>query len=129
MFCTLVAVTITASAVDGAVNRPVELIVPALADQLTDGLKGPVPCTVALHCDVWPVITAEGEHATATELTDDPGAICTETAVFPDTAGFCMLVAVMVAVAAEAGAVKSPVELIAPTLADQVTAELKLPVP
>lgn len=40
-----------------------------------------------------------------------------------------MLVAVMVAVAAETGAVKSPVELIAPTLADHVTDELKLPVP
>jgi hypothetical protein len=40
-----------------------------------------------------------------------------------------MLVAVMVALAADAGAVKSPVALIAPTLADQVTDELKLPVP
>jgi hypothetical protein len=35
----------------------------------------------------------------------------------------------MVAVAAEAGAVKSPVELITPTLAVHVTDELKLPVP
>ncbi len=50
-------------------------------------------------------------------------------AEFPDTAGFCVLVAVMVAVVAEAGAVKSPVELITPTLADHVTDELKLPVP
>jgi hypothetical protein len=71
----------------------------------------------------------DGAHVTETELTVEPGATCTETAAFPDTAGFCMLVAVMVAVAAEAGAVKSPDELIMPTLADQVTEELKLPVP
>ena len=51
------------------------------------------------------------------------------TAAFPDTVGFWVLVAVRVAVAAERGAVKSPVELIVPTLADHVTDELKLPVP
>jgi hypothetical protein len=50
-------------------------------------------------------------------------------AVFPNTAGFCMLVAVMVAAAAADGAVNSPVALIAPTLADHLTEELKLPVP
>ena len=66
---------------------------------------------------------------TETELTDELGAACTVTAAFPDTLGLCALVAVMVAVAAEAGAVKSPVALIAPTLADHVTEELKLPVP
>jgi hypothetical protein len=66
---------------------------------------------------------------TETEVTDETGAACTEIADFPDTAGFCALVAVMVAVAAEAGAVKSPVELITPTLADHVTDELKVPVP
>ena len=66
---------------------------------------------------------------TETELTDELGAACTETADFPDTAGFCVLVAVMVAVAAEAGAVKRPVALIVPTFVDQVTDELKLPVP
>ncbi len=66
---------------------------------------------------------------TETEVTDGPGAACTETADFPDTAGFWVLVAVMVAVAAERGAVKRPVELIVPTLADHETDELKLPVP
>jgi hypothetical protein len=66
---------------------------------------------------------------TETEVTDEPGAACTVMAAFPDTVGFCMLVAVMVAEAAEGGAVKSPVGLIVPTLADHVTDELKLPVP
>jgi hypothetical protein len=40
-----------------------------------------------------------------------------------------VLVAVMVAVAAEAGAVKSPPGLIVPTLADHVTEDENLPVP
>jgi hypothetical protein len=66
---------------------------------------------------------------TPTEVTDEPGAACTETADFPAMAGFCVLVAVMVAVAAEGGAVKSPPGLIVPTLADHVTDEEKLPVP
>jgi hypothetical protein len=67
------------------------------------------------------VVTVEGLQLTETEVTDELGAACTETADFPDTAGFCMLVAVIVAVAAEGGAVKSPVEVIVPTLADHVT--------
>jgi hypothetical protein len=66
---------------------------------------------------------------TETEVIDETGAACTAMADFPETAGFCVLVAVMVAVAAEVGAVKSPVELIVPTLADHVTDELKVPVP
>lgn len=40
-----------------------------------------------------------------------------------------MLVAVSVAVPAEAGAVKTPLAFTEPLLADHVTAELKLPVP
>ena len=40
-----------------------------------------------------------------------------------------MLVAVSVAAPAEAGAVKTPLAFTVPLLADQVTAELKLPVP
>lgn len=75
------------------------------------------------------MLTVKGLQLTETEITDAAGAACTETADFPDTAGFCVLVAVIVAVAAEEGAVNSPVELIVPTLADHVTDELKLPVP
>jgi hypothetical protein len=74
-------------------------------------------------------MTVDGLQVTETEVINDTGAACTVMAAFPDTAGFCVLVAVMVAVAPEAGAVKSPVELIAPTLADHVTDELKVPVP
>jgi hypothetical protein len=62
-------------------------------------------------------------------VTDELGAACTATTDCPDTAEFCVLVAVIVAVAAEVGAVKSPVGLIVPIFADQVTDELKLPVP
>jgi hypothetical protein len=127
--CTLVAVTIAAPADAGAVKRPVGLTVPTLADQVTDGLKLPVPWTVALHWEVWPVTTVNGLQVTATEVTEELGAACTETADFPVMAGFCVLVAVMVAVAAEGGAVKSPPGLIVPTLADHVTDEAKLPVP
>jgi hypothetical protein len=71
----------------------------------------------------------DGLHVTETDVTDEAGAAWTVTAVFPETVGFWVLVALTVAVAAEAGAVKRPVELTVPTLADQVTVELKLPVP
>jgi hypothetical protein len=41
----------------------------------------------------------------------------------------CVLVAVTVTLPAAAGAVKRPLVLMVPPLADHVTAELKLPVP
>jgi len=41
----------------------------------------------------------------------------------------CVLVAVTVTLSGKAGAVKRPLVLIVPTLADHATAELKLPVP
>jgi hypothetical protein len=47
----------------------------------------------------------------------------------PEMLVFWTLVAVMVAVAAVVGAVKSPLELIEPALADHVMAELYAPVP
>jgi hypothetical protein len=42
----------------------------------------------------------------------------------PDFVGSCVLVAVTVAVPAEAGAVKTPAALTVPLLADQATMEL-----
>ncbi len=54
---------------------------------------------------------------------------CTITGAVPDFVASCVLVAVTVTLPAEAGAVKSPLELMLPPLALQVTAELKLPVP
>jgi hypothetical protein len=104
-------------------------MVPTLADHVTDELKLPVPWTFALHWEVWPVMTVEGLQVAETEVIDEPGAACTVTADFPDTAGFWVLVAVMVAVAAEEGAVKRPVGLMVPAVADHVTDGLKLPVP
>jgi hypothetical protein len=47
----------------------------------------------------------------------------------PDFVGSCVLVAVTVAVPAEAGAVKTPAALTVPLLADQATMELYVPVP
>lgn len=54
---------------------------------------------------------------------------CTVTVAWPAIALFSTLVAVMVAVPADADAVKSPAELMVPAVTDHVTAELKLPVP
>ena len=66
---------------------------------------------------------------TETEVTDEAGAACTVIIAAPDTVGFCTLIAVTMTDPAAAGAVKRPVGLIVPTLADHVTDELKLPVP
>jgi hypothetical protein len=74
------------------------------------------------------VLTVDGSQATWTEVmveADD----CTVTEAEPDFVESCVLVAVTVAVPAEAGAVKTPLVFTVPPLADQVTAELKFPVP
>lgn len=63
----LVAVTVTVAAELGAVSNPLALIDPLLALHITVELKLPVPSTVALHCDVAPVVMDEGEQATDTE--------------------------------------------------------------
>ena len=52
------------------------------------------------------------------------GAAFTVIEAVPDTCEFCVLVAVMVTVAADAGAVKRPLALMVPALADHETAEL-----
>jgi hypothetical protein len=61
-------VMVTVPAVAGAVNRPLALIIPASADQVTAELYFPVPCTAALHCDVALVFTTAGLQETATEV-------------------------------------------------------------
>jgi hypothetical protein len=63
-----------------------------------------------------------------TDVTDEAAA-CTVIVAAPDTLGFCTLVAVTMTGPAAAGGVKRPAGLIAPTLADHVTEELKPPVP
>lgn len=66
---TLVAVTVTFAGDEGAVNAPLELMVPALTDQVTAEFNVPVPCTVALHCEVAPGATLVGVQVMATEET------------------------------------------------------------
>jgi hypothetical protein len=68
-------------------------------------------------------MTVDGLHAALTEVMVEDGAF-TVTDTVPDLAESCVLVAVTVAVAAVAGAVKSPLELMVPALADHVTVEL-----
>jgi hypothetical protein len=67
--CDEVAVTVTGVVDDtaGAVNRPEEEIVPALAVHVTPELKFPVPVTTAEHWLVWPDWMVEGEQVTVTE--------------------------------------------------------------
>ena len=71
--CVLVAVMVTDPAVAGAVNRPAVLIAPAAADHVTEELKLPVPCTVALHCEVACAATGEGVHETVTDKMEEDG--------------------------------------------------------
>jgi hypothetical protein len=67
-----------------------------------------------------------GEHTTETELTD--GTTATMMLVEFETAVFCVDAAVMAAVPAADG-VNSPDEDIDPPTADQLTCELKFPIP
>jgi hypothetical protein len=82
-----------------------------------------VPVTVALQCEVALVLTVDGVQATCTDvMVEEDGWTITE--AVPDFIGSCVLVAVTVAVPAEADAVKTPLALTVPPLADHLTAEL-----
>lgn len=54
---------------DGAVNAPLEVMAPELADHVTAEFGLPVPCTVALHCEGAPGATVVGVHEIVTEET------------------------------------------------------------
>ena len=85
----------------------------------------PVPFTVAVHCEVAPVFTVDGLHAAWIEvMVEGGGIVCRVMAEVPDLVGSSVLVAVMVTVPAEGGAVKAPLVLMVPPLADHVTTEL-----
>jgi len=73
VFCVEVAVTVTEvmAVTEGAVNKPLEEIVPALAVHVTPELKLPVPPTVAEHWLVPPELTVVGTQLTLTEVTED----------------------------------------------------------
>lgn len=121
----LVAVTVIEPVDAGAVKSPLESIVPPLAVHFTAELKLPVPCTVALHCDVALGAIVEGLQLTETEeIVGGPDPIATITVAVPVLVESSLLVAVTVTVAAELGAVRSPFALIEPLLAVHVTVEL-----
>src|SRR5215469_10299969 len=107
------------------------LMVPALAVQVTFGLKLPLPFTTALQAASWPVCTFVGVHVADTEFTDP--AVATVMTVEPVLLVSCVDVAVIVTwvVNGTVVAVNNPdVGLIVPLpLAVQVTVLLKLPVP
>jgi pyruvate-formate lyase-activating enzyme len=65
-----VAVIVTEVALEtgGAVNRPDELTLPALADHVTAELKLPVPDTFAEQLLVWSEVTIAGEQVTLIEV-------------------------------------------------------------
>jgi len=76
-----------------------------------------------VHCDVPPAFTVAGLQVNTTEVIV-VGADCTVMAAEPEIVVVWALVAVTVTPPAEVGAVKSPLELMEPPLADHVTAEL-----
>jgi len=130
--CVDVAVTVTVVGEEtmGAVRTPDAEIEPAVALQVTDELKLPVPVTVAEHWLVLPDETVDGKQLTLTAVIDPIGLTVTD--AVPDFVASWVEVAVTVTVVAEetVGAVSSPVEeIVALLLAVQVTAELKFPVP
>ena len=123
--CGDVAVRVDVPAAVG-VKTPDELIVPSVAAQVTAELNAPVPCTVAVQVDVCVVRIELGEQLTETDVIE--GDALTVTVADPDLLESCVEVAVMVAGPAAAG-VKTPDELIVPSVADHVTLELLLPDP
>lgn len=110
--------------VPAGVNTPEVVIAPSDADQVTDELYDPVPCTVAVQVDVCVFRMDAGEQPAETEVIVD-GEV-TVTVASPDLVESCVDVAVMVAVPVPAG-VRTPALLTVPMLgglADHVTDEL-----
>ena len=110
------------------VKTPAVVIVPPVAVQVTAELYAPIPLTVALHCEVCPVVMLEGLAVTDTPVTVMAAVTVIgaepKTLVNPVWAEF----AVQLALPAPDG-VKSPAVVIVPPVAVQVTAELYVPVP
>src|SRR5882757_3205841 len=93
---------------------------PRCAIQVTD-LLVVLPCTLAENCNV-PSVATEGEVGeTLTELTGGVVEALTVTVAEADLVVSATLVAVMVAVPAEDGAVYFPAEVMVPDVAAQVT--------
>jgi len=115
----LVAVTVQEPAVDGALNRPLELTVPHVVVHVTEVFA--VPATVAMICsEAFTAILGLTETVTT-------GAVTVMMAE-AKSAELTWLVAVMVQVPVDAGAVYSPLAFMLPQDADQFTAVSRLPV-
>lgn len=112
-----VAVIATRPALSGAVNTPPALMLPPEADQMTEVFV--VPLTDAVNCCCLPLSIVRLPGVTVTDIS--PGEPSTVTRAESDLVGSAMLVAVTVAVPAEAGAVNRPVLSIFPADAVQVT--------
>jgi hypothetical protein len=117
---TLVAVTVTFPAAAGAVKRPLAVIVPPVADQVTD-LSVTVPCTFAVNCCVAPVRMDGAAGEIEMELTTGGAGALTVMMAVADLVVSATLVAVIVAVPEVAAAVKSPDALIVPDEVFHVT--------
>ena len=124
--CAECAVTVPDPGPDG-VNPPPEVTIPPVAVQVTAELNAPVPCTLARHVLVCVVRIDDGEHVAETEVIVGGGTITVITAA-PDLVASCKEVALQLAVPAAAG-VNTPADVMVPLVADQLTAELKAPVP
>jgi hypothetical protein len=126
--CVEVAVTV-AVPVPLGVNTPPEDTVPPVADHVTAVPKLPVPLTVAEQALVCDMVIEVGKHETVTDVMEGTlvGAETT-TLVEPDLLLSCVDRAVMIAVPVPLG-VNNPAALMAPPVADHVTAELYAPVP
>jgi hypothetical protein len=108
----------------GAVNLPPSVIDPALVDQVTPVLL--VPWTLAVNC--WPVpdviVVEDGDTATLTLEPADTETVAL--AIFVVSAALVARTVTVVA-AVTLGAVKLPVLVIDPALADQLTPVLLVP--
>lgn len=106
------------------VKTPEMLTVPildGLSDHVTSLLKLPVPVTTGVHVDVCCVRIDDGEQVTVIEMIVDEAVMVT--CADPDFVASSEELAVMVAVPAADG-VNTPADVIEPSVADQVTAEL-----
>jgi hypothetical protein len=115
-----VALQTAVPAPDG-VKRPVDVMVPPVAVQVTAVLKVPVPSTVAAHCDVCPVLMEDGDAVTETEVMVN-GTLVTLMDAEPETLlnPACVDVALQVPAPAPFG-VNTPLCVMLPPVADQVT--------
>jgi len=102
------------------VYAPLDVIVPALALQVTVELYEPVPATAAEHEDVPLTLTLVGEQDAVTDVIVEE-LVPTCTVVEPDLVGSCTEVAVTVAVPFVDGATKPPFDEMVPKFVLHVT--------